>query len=131
MIKYILASLLIAQGLSLYIKTLIKQRSEVDPTNWMNQLPDETNILDMMIPGVHDTQSDRGISASVTQTLSIPAMLSIGVRYFDVRLCTTFFNIKMCHGATIIGNFEDFFGSHFLQYLQEFLSGHPKETIFV
>jgi len=54
----------------------------------MAPLSDEYNILNMSIPGTHDTLSrqDRFVWASLkTQELSLHEQLMAGVRYLDVR----------------------------------------------
>ena len=64
------------------------QRSDKHNVAWMKQVDDNTKIVEMSIPGTHDsgaTHSLFDVSAKC-QDLSIKSQLNIGVRFFDIRL---------------------------------------------
>ena len=57
-------------------------------TEWMKELPDNTPLREMSIPGTHDSGALHSIGdvAGKCQDLSIADQLAIGVRFFDIRL---------------------------------------------
>ncbi len=57
-------------------------------SNWMGQIPDNTNIKKINIPGAHDScaQFCSFSLFSRCQSLSVKEMLNIGVRAFDLRV---------------------------------------------
>lgn len=57
-------------------------------TDWMSKVSDDVNILDLSIPGTHDSGAQHSIAdvAGKCQDLSISSQLEIGVRFFDIRL---------------------------------------------
>lgn len=57
-------------------------------TDWMSKVSDDVNILDLSIPGTHDSGAQHSIAdvAGKCQDLSISSQLEIGVRFLDLRL---------------------------------------------
>lgn len=57
-------------------------------TDWMSKVSDDVNILDLSIPGTHDSGAQHSIAdvAGKCQDLSISSQLEIGVRFLDIRL---------------------------------------------
>lgn len=91
--------------------------------DWMGQLPDETNLYDLTIPGTHDSgaaRSDFIGKFSQCQNLSIADQLSIGVRFFDIRLKLLDGSLDVYHGfidqqltfASVRGACKDFLAEH-------------------
>ena len=56
--------------------------------DWMSKVSDDVNILDLSIPGTHDSGAQHSIAdvAGKCQDLSISSQLEIGVRFLDIRL---------------------------------------------
>lgn len=56
--------------------------------DWMSKVGDDVNILDLSIPGTHDSGAQHSIAdvAGKCQDLSISSQLEIGVRFLDIRL---------------------------------------------
>lgn len=56
--------------------------------DWMSKVSDDVNILDLSIPGTHDSGAQHSIAdvAGKCQDLSISSQLEIGVRFLDLRL---------------------------------------------
>ena len=57
-------------------------------TDWMSKVSDDVNILELSIPGTHDSGAQHSIAdvAGKCQDLSISSQLKIGVRFLDLRL---------------------------------------------
>ena len=64
------------------------QRSDKHNVAWMKQVDDNTKIVEMSIPGTHDSGATHSLFdvAGKCQDLSIKSQLNIGVRFFDIRL---------------------------------------------
>ena len=54
--------------------------------DWMKDIPDETKISEMTIPGTHDSCALFGICCARTQTWTLVEQMKAGIRYFDIRL---------------------------------------------
>lgn len=65
---------------------------KVDPANWMNELPENTPIRNLSLPGAHiaawalSDESGHDPIQHSTQDVSIKTMLEQGVRVFDLRM---------------------------------------------
>jgi 1-phosphatidylinositol phosphodiesterase len=55
-------------------------------SDWMADLPDETLMSDITIPGTHDSCAKSNIPYVRTQNLSITEQLEAGIRFLDLRL---------------------------------------------
>ena len=55
---------------------------------WMKKVSDDTKLIDMSIPGTHDSGATHSIFdvSGRCQDLDIESQLNIGVRFFDIRL---------------------------------------------
>ena len=65
----------------------------INPSRWMEELPDDSDFSTILYPGTHDsgtynlTPSNNDFSwASKCQDLSIREQLAIGIRYVDIRV---------------------------------------------
>ncbi len=64
----------------------------LDTKTWMSSLAPSTRIVDMTIPGTHDSGAYNITSSAIwkvwaqTQTLSLLQQLNSGVRFLDIRL---------------------------------------------
>ena len=99
-------------------------------SDWMANLPDETHLYDLTIPGTHDsgaTRSDFIGKFGQCQSLPIADQLTIGVRFFDVRL-------KLIDGSL---NVYHSFIDQKLTFdsvrtaCKDFLAEHPNEVILL
>ena len=114
--------------------------TEMNSTNWMKYISDDTSLKDITIPGTHDSCT-KGISSvytpwAQTQDMSVTDQLNSGVRLLDFRLKTTKpiigdSELALYHGA---GIFECDCHITFYEALYEiadFLLQHDTETVIL
>ena len=92
---------------------------------WMSQVGDETSVVDLALPGTHDTMT-AGCSDVYykTQHLSLAEQLDVGVRFLDVRLTRNMVAAHREWVSTI--TFDDI-----LDDVAHFFAAHPSETILM
>ena len=95
--------------------------------NWLKDIPDQTRISQMTIPGTHDSCSLFGICCARTQTWTLTEQLNAGIRFLDIRL-RRINNILRAYHA-FIDQKENF--DNILRYLIGFLDRNPTEFIIV
>lgn len=115
-------------------------------TNWMSQLPDDTPISTINIPGAHDAGASNiradalpQESAGRAQQYYITEQLKTGVRAFDIRACSTIGSDKdpmIIHGGSLTecqreGDEKTLRLSDVMGYCEDFLDDHPTETIIL
>jgi hypothetical protein len=93
----------------------------------MKNIPDETKLSKMTIPGTHDSCSLFGICCARTQTWSLVEQMRAGLRYFDIRLRRINDTLRAYHG--FVDQKETF--DHILVYAFDFLEKNPSETIIM
>ncbi|MBR2789608.1 MAG: phosphatidylinositol-specific phospholipase C [Eggerthellaceae bacterium] len=105
--------------------------------SWMAQLPDETPLSRVVIPGTHDSATQYCQLAFITkcQALSIAGQLDAGFRYLDIRLGDDGNGgLQLFHGFTHAKT--GVFGGNLtleavLADCYAFLDAHPTETIII
>ena len=95
--------------------------------NWMKDIPDETKISEMTIPGTHDSCSLFGICCARTQTWTLVEQMKAGIRYFDIRLRRINDTLRAYHGFVDQKETVD----SILAYSFDFLEKNPTETIMM
>ena len=72
--------------------------NDIEP--WMKNVSDDTRLIDMSIPGSHDSGATHSIFdvAGKCQDLSIEEQLKIGTRFFDLRLQLVKDEFRIIHG---------------------------------
>jgi hypothetical protein len=93
--------------------------------NWMKDIPDDTKLSEMTIPGTHDSMSLFGICCARTQTWTLVEQMKAGLRYFDIRLRRINNTLRAYHG--FVDQKETF--DSILVYAFDFLEKNPSETI--
>ena len=93
--------------------------------DWMKDIPDETKLSEMTIPGTHDSMSLFGICCARTQTWTLIEQMKAGLRYFDIRLRRINNSLRAYHG--FVDQKENF--DSILVYAFDFLEKNPTETI--
>ncbi|RFU34620.1 hypothetical protein B7463_g1707, partial [Scytalidium lignicola] len=58
---------------------------DYDMDSWMSNVPDDTLLSNMTIPGTHDTCAQSHIPFVRTQYLSVAQQLDAGIRFLDLR----------------------------------------------
>ena len=95
---------------------------------WMGQLPDETFLKDISIPGTHDSGANFGSWVDAqTQSWNITSQLKSGVRYLDIRCRRdgTVFDIQ--HGLV----FQKLVFDDVMDEIIAFLKEQPTETVIM
>ena len=95
--------------------------------NWMKDIPDETKISEMTIPGTHDSCALFGICCARTQTWTLVEQMKAGIRYFDIRLRRINDTLRAYHA--FVDQKETF--DRILAYTFDFLEKNPTETILM
>lgn len=99
--------------------------------DWMSNLPDETKVVNMVIPGTHDSCANYDFlglsSTAATQDLTLPEQLNAGVRCFDIRIYDDNGVYKIHHGPQYMHMTLDEVISTFSSFLAE----HPSEFIIL
>ena len=95
--------------------------------DWMKDIPNDTKLSQMTIPGTHDSCSLFGICCARTQTWTLVEQMRAGLRYFDIRLRRIDNTLRAYHG--FVDQKETF--DHILAYAFDFLDKNPSETIIM
>ena len=95
--------------------------------DWMKDIPDNTRLSQMTIPGTHDSCSLFGICCARTQTWTLVEQMRAGLRFFDIRLRRIDNTLRAYHG--FVDQKETF--DHILIYAFDFLDKNPTETIIM
>ena len=98
--------------------------------NWMSRIEDSKNILELSIPGTHDsgTFTSARENHARTQVLSITEQLNMGIRFLDIRVYqTSDKHFAIHHGIIYLGyRFEQI-----LTNVTKFLSEYPTEVVLM
>lgn len=99
-----------------------------DP-GWMSDVPDETSLAALSIPGTHDSGAyyEPLTGVAKTQGLLISQQLDIGIRYFDIRCRNVMDAFLIYHGP--IDQNQTF--DEVLATMSSFLDAHPSETVIM
>ena len=75
-------------------------RSYINEEPWMKNVSDDTRLIDMSIPGTHDSGATHSLFdvAGKCQELNIKQQLNVGTRFFDLRLQLVGEEFKIIHG---------------------------------
>lgn len=99
----------------------LSQRAE-----WMKEIPDETNITSMSIPGTHDTMTyDIHSQRLECQNWNLTVQMEAGLRYFDIRARLRDDELRIYHSSGDTG----FSYENVILGMCDFLEDHPSETI--
>ncbi len=120
-----------AKGAYLYLA--YKNASNISLCNWMSLLPDDRRVVDVSIPGTHDTmaysviEEYKGLKTTKlakTQTYDLLAQLECGARYVDIRATS---QLK-CHHSRYTCS-DDF--KKAIEDIASFLRNNKKEFVVV
>ncbi|PVZ72138.1 phosphatidylinositol-specific phospholipase C domain-containing protein [Pelagibaculum spongiae] len=100
---------------------------------WMSELPDTTKIVDLFIPGTHDSAtSGINIPFVVTQDKNVTEQLNCGIRFLDIRINRV--NVQGVEGLVLVHGKVPLlkeFWSDAIDPTKEFLHDNPSEFIFM
>lgn len=112
-------------------KTFSESFSNGSLCSWMSSLPDSLRLMQLSIPGTHDscTKNVYYLNEAQTQTEDISTQLNDGIRYLDFRIghsyTTTelelFHGVAKCHMTFRQG----------MEKIATFLRQNPGETVFL
>lgn len=92
---------------------------------WMKNVPDNTLISSLTIPGTHDSGTKKaGTGYSMCQHFTIEEQLYAGIRFFDVRLNE---DLELCHADDGCEVYFD----QVLTWMNNFLDSHPTEMLIM
>lgn len=100
----------------------------ISHTSWMRDVPDNTRVTKLSIPGTHDSCSiDGPLGFGKTQNLDLGDQLNAGIRFLDIRLAHYQDNLFAHHNAVHMEkSYADILG-----VCSNFLRAHPTEVIFM
>ena len=100
---------------------------KVEP--WMSYVNDDVRLVDMSIPGTHDSGATHSIFdvSGKCQELNIKQQLNVGVRFFDLRLQLKNDDFKIIHGPVD----QRLSFDSVLKDLTSFLSKYDSEFIII
>jgi 1-phosphatidylinositol phosphodiesterase len=103
-------------------------------SSWMSDIPDDTLLSNITIPGTHDTCAQSNIPFVRTQYLSISKQLEAGIRFLDLR-CRVHSDgqLYMYHGGIPINmpmylKFDKIMSEIFTFFSK---NGKPTETVLI
>lgn len=95
-------------------------------TRWMRDIPDDTPVSMLSIPGTHDSccvESFLGLAK--TQNMGVADQLEAGIRFLDIRLAHYRGNLCVHHDVVCTEHSY----ADILNVCSEFLGQHPSEAI--
>src|SRR5262249_36355145 len=100
----------------------------ISHSSWMGDIPDNTRVISLSIPGTHNSCSVGGILGfTKTQELDLSDQLNAGIRFLDIRLSHYQDNLYVHHDVVYMGkSYADV-----LAVCLDFLERHPSETILM
>jgi 1-phosphatidylinositol phosphodiesterase len=100
----------------------------ISHTSWMRDVPDNTPVTTLSIPGTHNSGCVGGpFGLGKTQNLDLSDQLDAGIRFLDIRLAQYQDNLFVHHDVVCMGkSYTDV-----LTICSRFLTKHPSEAIFM
>lgn len=97
-------------------------------TSWMRHIHDDTPVMNMSIPGTHNTCCVHGVlGIGKTQELDLPDQLKAGIRFLDIRF--THYQDNLCVHHDVICTEKSYVD--ILTICFDFLKKNPSETILM
>ncbi len=100
----------------------------ISHTSWMRDIPDDTPVTALSIPGTHNSGcADGPLGFAETQDLDVPDQLDAGIRFLDIRLALCEDNLFVHHDVI----YMDKSYTSVLAMCSSFLEKYPSETILM
>jgi 1-phosphatidylinositol phosphodiesterase len=97
-------------------------------TSWMRDIPDDTALTMLSIPGTHNSASVEGpLGFAKTQNRGLPDQLAAGIRLFDIRFAHSQDNLCVHHDVVCMEKSY----AEVLTTCSDFLNEQPSETILL
>ncbi|KAL2885172.1 1-phosphatidylinositol phosphodiesterase [Ceratocystis lukuohia] len=101
---------------------------EADNADWMDMIPDSRLLSNIVIPGTHNSVTDK-LTSKLMQTQNVPLEQQLigGIRYVDITCKVTKDGLMVYHGLDDTGySFGNVLGTIFA-----FLDQHQRETVIL
>ena len=120
---------IICSVLFITIVSLVPINTTKSGSKWMSQVDDNYNIVDLSIPGTHDSGATHSIFdvAGKCQELSIKSQLNIGVRFLDIRLQLVNDDLNVVHSFVD----QNLKFSKVLKDVTNFINKNPSEFLLI
>ena len=113
-----------------YWHETVSVREDGKFADWMSNVAGDKRVSELSIPGTHDTMAYGKIAfpnIAKTQTMDLNQQLDSGIRFLDIRVAHKGDYFQLHHGSVNLNcNL-----SEVLTTLDNFLSEHPDETVFI
>ena len=128
-ISVIVGTSIIIAVLSILALVPIGIVKETDATRWMSRIDDDAKIIELSIPGTHDSGALHSIGdvAGKCQDLTIEEQLKIGVRFLDIRLQLVRDELRIVH--SFVDQATSF--KEVMADIARFLRENPSEMLIV
>lgn len=100
-------------------------------STWMSSIKDDSKLMDIAIPGSHDSGSVGVNNFYETQQSGFADQLQGGVRYFDARVTYDGDTLKYIHGSSDGGGAKGLEFEQSLTEMLEFVQKNPSEIIII
>ena len=97
-------------------------------SNWMKYINDDVKLMELTVPGTHDSGATSGTSFAECQTATIIQQLNSGIRFLDIRLRPDNDKLEVCHGSV---GMNTYFEEDVMNHCKNFLDENPAEIIFM
>lgn len=94
---------------------------------WMQAVPDDRNLMDMFLPGTHDSAAKHGGDFAECQCWSLEEQLMAGIRCFDIRLRHEDDSLCCYHGIICQERHWD----SVVDAMENYLDQNPTEVLLV
>lgn len=129
--KILIALIMIVSTIIISIFAFVSfdRRYDEISIDWMSKVSDDVNILDLSIPGTHDSGAQHSIAdvAGKCQDLSTSSQLEIGVRFLDLRLQLVNDEFRVVHSFVD----QDLKFKTVVEYLYSFIKNYNSEFLII
>ena len=115
--------------LSLFAMMPINKSYKNDKALWMSKVSDDTRLIDLSIPGTHDSGATHSIFdvSGKCQDITIKQQLNVGTRFFDLRLFLKNDEFRIIHGPVD----QNLKFKNVIKDLANFVKENPSEFLLI
>lgn len=96
--------------------------------NWMGRFPDAKRLVDISMPGTHDSGAEHGSLVSRCQSKCIIHQLRLGIRFLDIR-CSILRANPLRFGIFHENFYQNLAFGDVLDHIRDFFREQPKEVV--